>query len=87
VRSGAPRVIVVATRRLLDEIIEAAVMTEHDMSAMLPDKAVFVGVAQCQSTNMIVALDSLCHRRSTVRRGFRRLGRKHSAARDLHREP
>jgi hypothetical protein len=57
VRSGAPRVIVVATRRLLDEIIEAAVMAEHDMSAMLPDKAVFVGVAQCQSTNMIVALE------------------------------
>jgi hypothetical protein len=45
-------VIVVATRRLLDEIIEAAVMAEHEMSAMLPDKAVFVGVAQRQATDM-----------------------------------
>src|SRR5262249_34974418 len=38
--------IVVATQHLLDEFIEVAVMAEHDVSAMVPDEAVLVGVAR-----------------------------------------
>jgi hypothetical protein len=38
-------------------------------------------------TQLRGALNFLCHGLSTVRRRFRRLGCKHSAARDLHHEP
>ena len=57
---GFPQMlIVVAAQHLLDEIIEVAVMAEHDMSAMVPDEAVLVGVARRQTANMVVALEHL----------------------------
>src|SRR5262245_17887694 len=53
-----PQMLVVVTaQHLLDEFVEVAVMAEHDMSAMVPDKAVFVGVAGCESANMVVTLE------------------------------
>src|SRR6185436_20810760 len=55
----AHMLIVVAVQHLLDEIIEVAVMAEHDVSAMVPDEAVLVGVAGGQPANMIVALEHL----------------------------
>src|SRR5882757_1949808 len=43
---GFPQMlIVVAAQHLLDEIVEVGVVAEHDMSAMVPDEAVLVGVA------------------------------------------
>jgi len=51
--------IVVAAQHLLYEIIEVAIMAEHDVSAMIPDEAVLVSVARCQTANMVVALVDL----------------------------
>ena len=45
------------------------------------------GYGKGSELGFAAVLTSLCHRPSTVRCGFRRLGRKHSAAHDLHREP
>ena len=54
----AHMLIVVAFQHLLDEIIEVAVMAEHDVSAMIPDEAVLVGVAGGQTANMVIALEN-----------------------------
>src|SRR5271169_3523007 len=57
---GFPQMLIeVAAQHLLDEIVEVAVMAEHDMSAMVPDKAMLVGVARCQTANVVVALEHL----------------------------
>ena len=51
--------VVVAAQHFLDELVEIAVMAEHDMSAMVPDKAVFIGVTGGKSADMIFALEDL----------------------------
>src|SRR5262245_34183684 len=49
--------VVVAAQHLLDKFVEVAVMAEHDMSAMVPNKAVLIGVAGSKSANVVVALE------------------------------
>src|SRR5262249_36611796 len=49
----------VAAQHLLDEPIEIAVMAEHDMSAIVPDEAMLVGVARRQPADMVGALEYL----------------------------
>src|SRR5262245_16832970 len=49
--------VIVVAQHFLDELVEVGVMAEHDVSAIVPNKAVFVGVARGQSANMVISLE------------------------------
>ena len=51
--------VVIAAQHLLDELVEVAVVAEHDVAAVVPDEAVRVAVARCEAADVVGRLEDV----------------------------